>query len=82
MLQPGVQRWGLGTAIHSKRVSGGALNRIQKLLHVVNSSPAQAKRESCLARILANQSAAHCKKAAEGAICSQLGKRAAAGCLL
>jgi hypothetical protein len=45
MLQPGIQGRGLRTAIYVKLFSGGALNRIQKLLHVINSSPFQAKRE-------------------------------------
>jgi hypothetical protein len=33
VLQPVIQ---LGTAIHGKSLSGGALNRVQKLLHVRN----------------------------------------------
>ncbi|MGD0733348.1 MAG: hypothetical protein ABR956_18940 [Terracidiphilus sp.] len=33
MQQPVIQ---FGTAIHGKSLSGGALNRVQKLLHVVN----------------------------------------------
>jgi hypothetical protein len=33
MLQPVIQ---LGTAIHGKGLSGGASNRFQKLLHVLN----------------------------------------------
>jgi hypothetical protein len=32
MQQPVIQ---FGTAIHGKSLSGGALNRVQKLLHVV-----------------------------------------------
>jgi hypothetical protein len=33
VLQPVIQ---FGTAIHGKSLSGGALNRVQKLLHVVD----------------------------------------------
>ena len=40
VLQPVVQ---FRTAIHGKSLSGGALNRVQKLLHVAISSPSCAK---------------------------------------
>ncbi len=41
MLQPVIQ---FGTAIHGKSLSGGALNRIQKLLHVLNPLSVLRKR--------------------------------------
>jgi hypothetical protein len=41
MLQPVIQ---FGTAIHGKSLSGGALNRIQELLHVLNPLSVLRKR--------------------------------------
>jgi len=40
VLQPVIQ---FGTAIHGKSFSGGALNRTQKLMHVLVSSPSSEK---------------------------------------
>jgi hypothetical protein len=58
MLQPVIQ---LGTAIHGKRFSGGALNRVQKLLHsvdILSIRSIQRKKQGCTLRILANWGAA------------------------
>ena len=53
VLQPVIQ---FGTAIHGKSFSGGALNRIQKLLHVANSFLRPALKNRCSStRILANE---------------------------
>ncbi len=52
VLQPVVQ---LGTAIHGKGLSGGALNRVQKLLHVSNLLSVLLKKSSSSVRILANE---------------------------
>jgi hypothetical protein len=52
VLQPVVQ---FGTAIHGKHLSGGALNRVQKLLHVGNFLSVQRKTCESTTWILTNR---------------------------
>jgi hypothetical protein len=51
VLQPGIQ---FGTAIHGESFSGGALNGIQKPLHVGNPFSVQHKKNVFTVWILAN----------------------------
>ena len=57
MLQPVIQ---LGTAIHCKGFSGGAMNRVQKLMHVSNLLSVQRSKGLCTVRILTNWALAAC----------------------
>ena len=54
VLQPVIQ---FGTAIHGKSFSGGALNRVQKLLHVRESPLRPTQKKLYLTAILANRAA-------------------------